>query len=145
MGCVRFPNEGERFIMDREDILAGVIACIHEILDIDEAATNGHSRIIEDLGADSLDLLELIFHLEQKFRIKLSIRDIENRAKEEMGPIPFQVDGVYTPEAMNRIRLAMPEIPPEELPDGLKIEELPRRFRVATMVNLVAKTLGESK
>jgi len=130
--------------MQREEILTGVIACLTEALDIDKAQINKQSKLIDDLGADSLDLLDLTFHLEQRFKIKMSIRDIEKQAREEMGNVPLEIDGVYTPEAMDLIRKAMPEIPREELPDGLTLEELPRRFRVTTMVNLVAGALGNT-
>ena len=37
----------------------------------------------------------------------------------------------------------MPEVPPAELPDGLAVSDLPRRFRVATMLNLVKRFLEE--
>ena len=37
----------------------------------------------------------------------------------------------------------LPEIPPEELAPGLTVTELPHRFRVATMINLVKHFLDE--
>jgi hypothetical protein len=96
---------------------------------------------VGDLGIDSLDLLDLLFHLEQEFNVKLSPRDFEKQARQAMGDIPLEVGGIYTPEAMERIRQGMPEVPREELPDGLSTQELPKRFRVATLVNLIAKAL----
>ncbi|MCP4348946.1 MAG: hypothetical protein GY795_25990 [Desulfobacterales bacterium] len=129
--------------MNREEILERVSHCLSEVLDIEMADIHETSTLINDLGADSLDLLDLIFNLEQQFNIKLSVRYLEKRAKDDLGGVPVEIDGVYTPEAMERIRESMPEVPPEELPDGLTVQELPLRFRVATMVNLVEKTLEE--
>ncbi|MCP4104192.1 MAG: hypothetical protein GY749_01425 [Desulfobacteraceae bacterium] len=129
--------------MNREEILERVSHCLSEVLDIEMADIHETSTLINDLGADSLDLLDLIFNLEQQFNIKLSVRYLEKKAKDDLGGVPVEIDGVYTPEAMERIRESMPEVPPGELPDGLTVQELPLRFRVATMVNLVEKTLEE--
>jgi hypothetical protein len=39
----------------------------------------------------------------------------------------------------------MPEIPHDELKDGLTTSQMPRCFRVATMINLVRKFKDEQK
>ena len=98
---------------------------------------------LEDLGADSLDLLDLTFQLEQEFKVKISPREIERRSREQLGETPLEVDGIYTPEALMELRKALPEVPMDELADGLSVGDLPRRFRVATMVNLVCRLLEE--
>jgi acyl carrier protein len=113
------------------------------VVDVDPSSVQEDHRILEDLGADSLDLLDLVFHLEQKFKIKISPRDIERRAQRELGKIPLDVDGVYTAEAIEQLRRAMPEVPPEELSEGLRSADLPRRFRVATFVRLVTRLMEE--
>ena len=129
--------------MQRDDVLTGVRECLAEVLELSADAIPEDAVIVGDLGADSLDLLDLSFHLEQRFRIRISPRDSERRTKERLGDIPLEVDGVYTPEALAQLREAMPEVPPTELADGLTTAELPRRFRVATMVGLVLRLLAE--
>jgi hypothetical protein len=52
---------------------------------------------------------------------------------------------MYTPEALTVLRQAMPEVPPDELANGLSSAELPSRFRVATVVNLVCRLLDEKR
>jgi acyl carrier protein len=113
------------------------------VVDMDSSNVHEGDRIIEDLGADSLDLLDLVFHLEQRFKIKISPRDIERRAKRELGETPLEVEGVYTPEAIEQLRRAMPEVPSEELSEGLRSADLPRRFRVGTFVRLVTRLMEE--
>jgi hypothetical protein len=60
-----------------------------------------------------------------------------------MGGRPYEVDGVLTPESLEELKKEMPEIPSEELSEGLRVVELPRLFRVATMVNMVDRMLRE--
>lgn len=129
--------------MNRDEIVRGVCECVAAVVDTDPFKIHEGDRIIEDLGADSLDLLDLVFHLEQRFRIKISPRDIERRAQKELGGTPLEVEGVYTPEAIQQLRRAMPEVPSEELPEGLRSANLPRRFRVATFVRLVTRLMEE--
>jgi acyl carrier protein len=113
------------------------------VVDTDPSNVHEGDRILEDLGADSLDLLDLVFQLEQRFKIKISPRDIERRARKELEGMPFEVEGVYTPEAIEQLRRAMPEVPSEELSEGLRSADLPQSFRVATFVRLVTRLMEE--
>lgn len=125
-----------------EDIFPGVRHCVAKSLDIDESEVHLDSRIIEDLGADSLDLLDLLFHLETHFKVRIKPRSIERMARASLGGVDLDLNGVYTPQAVEALRRLLPEIPAEELPLGLRTADLPRRFRVATFVTLVQKALA---
>jgi acyl carrier protein len=129
--------------MTREEIFAGVRDCLVSALDVEPGDVAEGKRIIGDLGADSLDLLDLTFPLEQKFKLSISPRQMERRAREALGDAPLEIDGLYTPAALAEFRRNMPEVPPEELADGLTAADFPRRLRVATMVSLVARLLEE--
>ena len=129
--------------MTRAEIEEGVRACVAAALDRPAQSVTLEARLIDDLGGDSLDLLDITFQLEQRFKISLNVRTFERRAKEALGGTPLEIDGVYTPEALVELRRALPEIPPEELAEGLEVATLVRRFRVATLVNLVTRVLEE--
>ncbi|HNS35425.1 MAG TPA: acyl carrier protein, partial [Mesotoga sp.] len=49
-----------------------VISIVAENLSIEAGEIVGSSRFIEDLGADSLDLVDLVMELEDKFDIQIS-------------------------------------------------------------------------
>jgi len=51
---------------------------IAEQLSVDEEEVVPEASFIEDLNADSLDLVELIMTLEEEFNIKISDEDAEN-------------------------------------------------------------------
>jgi acyl carrier protein len=125
--------------MTHEEALEGVKQCLSKVLDIPVESIRADSRIIHDLGADSLDLLDLSFHLHQKFGVTFSPRDDERRLQEIMGGIPIQTNGVYTAEAIAELRRSMPDIPAEEFIEGLTVSALPFLLRVSTIVNLVLK------
>lgn len=51
------------------DVIKRVIA---EVLNVDESEVKMESTFIDDLGADSLDVLQIIMGLEQEFDIEIS-------------------------------------------------------------------------
>ena len=125
--------------MNRDEIVRGVCECVAAVVSRDPATIRVGDRIIGDLGADSLDLLDLVFHLEQRFKVRIAPRGIERAAQERLGAIPIEVEGVYTPQALAELRKALPEVPEDELPDGMRTADLPRRFRVETFVAIVTR------
>jgi len=129
--------------MKREAVLMGVRECVASVLEMPVASVGEEDRLIGDLGAESLDLLDLVFQLEQKFHVSISPGDIERRARAKLDGRPFEIDGVYTAEALSELRKILPEVPPSELAEGLTVAQLPRTFRASTMANLVSRLMEE--
>lgn len=51
---------------------------LSEQLAVDENEINMNTSIMEDLGADSLDVVELVMALEQEFDVEIADEDVEN-------------------------------------------------------------------
>jgi acyl carrier protein len=62
---------------NKEQILEKMKAIIVDQLGVDEADVTLESNFIEDLGADSLDIVELIMALEEEFEIEVPDEDAE--------------------------------------------------------------------
>ncbi|ADG92161.1 MULTISPECIES: acyl carrier protein [Arcobacter] len=58
-------------------LLDDVKEVVVEQLDCDPAEVKEDSKFIEDLGADSLDVVELVMALEEKFDIEIPDEDAE--------------------------------------------------------------------
>ena len=63
--------------MSSEEIFERVKAIIVEQLGVSETSVNMESSFIDDLGADSLDIVELIMALEEEFDIEIPDADAE--------------------------------------------------------------------
>jgi len=50
---------------------------VAEQLGVDESQVTGESSFMDDLGADSLDTVELVMALEEEFEIEISDEDAE--------------------------------------------------------------------
>lgn len=60
-----------------EEIMAKVKKIIAEQLGVDESEITNESHFIDDLGADSLDTVELVMALEEEFGIEIPDEDAE--------------------------------------------------------------------
>jgi acyl carrier protein len=49
-----------------------------EQLDVEEEKVTTESSIVDDLGADSLDVVDLVMSLEEEFDIEIPDEDVEN-------------------------------------------------------------------
>ena len=64
----------------KDQVLARVKKLILEQLDVQETEITLEARFIDDLGADSLDIVELIMSIEEEFEIEMSDEDAERVA-----------------------------------------------------------------
>ena len=60
------------------DIFDKVREILCDQLDLDESTVNEDSNIVEDLGADSLDSVDIILALEDEFDIQIPDEETEN-------------------------------------------------------------------
>jgi acyl carrier protein len=76
-----YPQLSATFIKTRGEIMSEVQDKIKQIivdeLGVDEAEVTENARFIEDLGADSLDLVELVMRFEEEFDIEIPDEDAE--------------------------------------------------------------------
>ncbi len=61
-----------------QEVFEQIKAIIVELLGVDEAQVTMEARFREDLEADSLDLVELIMALEDKFGAEISDEDAQS-------------------------------------------------------------------
>lgn len=59
------------------DIASKVKQIIHEQLGVDEAEIKVESKFVDDLGADSLDTVELVMAFEEEFGIEIPDEEAE--------------------------------------------------------------------
>ena len=63
--------------MSTEEVFEKVKGIIVEQLGVDEASVTLEASFIDDLGADSLDIVELVMALEEEFDIEIPDADAE--------------------------------------------------------------------
>jgi acyl carrier protein len=63
--------------LDPKDLESKLIKIVAEKLNIEEKNVSTASRFQEDLGADSLDIVELLMEIEEEFGVNISDEESE--------------------------------------------------------------------
>jgi acyl carrier protein len=125
------------------DIQKSVRACVADVLALDPSKVTPEASLIADLGAESLDFLDLVFRLETEYGVKIPRDGIRLAAQEGLAD-GFEKAGVLTDEALERMRILMPEVPAAKLAKGLRTHQIPELFTMESFVRLVAWRLAET-
>lgn len=102
------------------------------------------SNLMDELGAESLDFLDIVFKIEQSFNIEITRGEMERAARGDMSEEEFAPGGVISEAGLARLRELMPEAKDRIVP-GLRPAQILALFSVRTFVNMVeAKRAGRS-
>ena len=116
-----------------------VAQTIADALGCDLEEVKPTSSLIEDLGAESIDFLDLVFRLEKGFGVKIPRGKIVEDAR---GPLPeseFESKGVVTEAGLARLREFLSEVPAERIKTPLKAADVPRLFTAETFCKVVIR------
>lgn len=132
-------------MIDEKEIYEKVKESIVEALGVDEEEVQPGAVLFDDLGAESLDLLDIVFRLEKSFGIKIPRGGIQQDilAAEGIKEEDVIVDGALTALGAEKLRERMPEIDKNRITAGFRIDDIPTLFTVQTFVTIVKRTLQQ--
>jgi acyl carrier protein len=122
--------------MTEPSIEDGVRAVIATSLGKEVADVALDASLMQDLGAESLDLLDIVFGIEKEFGIEITRGEMERAARGDMTDDEFAPGGVISEAGLARLRELMPEAATRIAP-GLRAREILSLFTVQTFANLV--------
>ena len=120
----------------RDEIFKTVQAVLVDALGVDEDDVQPNSTLIGDLGAESIDFLDIVFRLEKSFGIKIP--------REELFPIENMInnpeyvkDGKLTSKGLAEIKSKMPHSDLSELEKNPVVDKLGDLFTVDSIVSFL--------
>lgn len=131
--------------MNIESVYPKVREIIADVLVIDEESISLHSRLIADLGAESIDFLDLVFQLEKEFSIKIPRGQLEKNARGHLSEDEFEKGGVLTANGMVALKSYLSEVPADYFKANMKINEIPLLFTVETFCKLIVGAVNTQK
>ena len=127
--------------MSRDEIYSKVQAVLVDALGVDEEEVTPNAVIRDDLVAESIDFLDIMFRLEKAFGIKIPRGEMipENLAQD-----PNVVkDGVVTPAGISMLKSKMPHSDFSEFERDPKLDNMSKLFTVNAIVNYVQQKLEQ--
>jgi len=123
--------------MEMKEIFDNVCVVIENSIGRPKESIKMEDTLFDELGVDSIDLVDILFELETLYDVELKVSDIEQRIREELGDTPYEVDGVITAEGLTAIRKHMTEVDPESIKEGLTVHRLIQLFSVHSLCKIV--------
>jgi acyl carrier protein len=128
-------------IPDQADLSKTVIEIVGHSLDRDPANIQMQSTLWGELGAESLDMLDIAFSLESEFGIRLPHSDLLGRAKDYFGDESIVKGGILTDFGLELIWRSMPELDRKQIRTGLTPTEFRRMIPVESLARVVTRLI----
>src|SRR6185503_11038880 len=121
----------------REEIFDKVQSTLVDALGVDAEEVTGESTLTGDLGAESIDFLDIVFRLEKNFSIKIPRGDLfpENVLSDPQ----FVSGGKVTEKGVAELRTRMPWANFDRIKENPNVQDL---FTVDMIVNYVESKLS---
>jgi acyl carrier protein len=124
-----------------ENISARVARVLVEALNIDEDDLRPAATLQGDLGAESIDFLDIVFRLEREFGIKIPRGELFPESIFQGDP-DFVRDGRVTDRGMAELRARMPYADLAGFEQDRRLGAVPDLFTVALLTRYVAWKLS---
>ncbi len=109
------------------------------MLEPDEIAAN--SSLVDNLGLESIDFLDIVFQLEEKYDIAVPRRNPIQRIEASLGEEELIQGGKLTRKGAKLLKIVFPEVEPSRIYEGMQESEIPSLLTVQTYVNVVKRGL----
>ena len=126
-----------------EAIFGRVVRVVMESLNVDENEVAPAASLQNDLGAESIDFLDIVFRLEREFGIKVPRGELFPESIFQGDP-EFVSDGKVTDKGMAELRLRMPYADFSGLDNDRRLSSIPDLFTVDLVARYVAWKLYNS-
>ncbi len=123
-----------------EEIFEKVREALIDALGVDEDEVTPEATLVGDLGAESIDFLDIVFRLEKAFGISIP--------REELSPddiltnSSYVQNGVVTAEGMAKLKTRMPWADLSKFEKNPRVQDFGNLLTVQDMCNYVQTKLG---
>jgi len=128
--------------MSREQVFEKVTEVLVDALGVDEDEVEPKAALGEDLGAESIDYLDISFRLEKAFNIK--IEQGEMIPESALQNPDFVQDGKITDAGLEELKRLMPYADFSALQDDRSVNKVVDVFTVEALVKFVEMKLEAS-
>ena len=120
----------------KEEVFEQVRDVLVDALGVDDEEVKGTATLMGDLGAESIDFLDIVFRLEKQFGIKIPREELFP-AETLMGNPELVSNGKLTAKGLAELKAKMPHTDLSAFQNDPDINKLGDLFTVNSIVNFV--------
>ncbi len=121
--------------MSREEIFENVRETLVDALAVEPDEVTEDATLTGDLGAESIDFLDIVFRLEKSFNIKIPRGEL---FPDDLLNNPEYVEnGKFTSQGLERIKGAMPHADFTDFENDPDVNKMTDLFTVKTLINYI--------
>ena len=126
--------------MTHDQVFAKVQEVLVDALGVDEGDVTPDAKLVSDLGAESIDFLDIVFRLEKAFGIKIDQSELfpDNVLTDPQ----YVADGKVTDRGMAELRTRLPHANLDEFDQSREVEDFSNVFTVDAIVKFVETKVG---
>jgi acyl carrier protein len=128
--------------MSKTEIDSAVQQAVVEALGVGEDEVTPDATLMDELGAESIDLLDILFRIERSTGVKIQAADLGEHIQ---GGIPDDEfgdeNGIITDKGFEQLKNVMPQIS-DDLKGTLEAEAVISHFTVQNLSDMVAQRAG---
>ena len=127
--------------MDRQQVFEKVQEVLIDALGVDDGDVTEKATLMGDLGAESIDFLDIVFRLEKAFAVKISREELFP-AEALMGNALYVSNGKLTADGLSLLREKMPHTDIADFEKDPDINKLGNLFTVGSIVNYIQRKIA---
>jgi len=122
--------------MSRAQICEKVRGTLVDALGVDEEEVTEDATLMGDLGAESIDFLDIVFRLEKAFGIKIPREELFP-AENLLNNADYVNNGKLTAQGLARLKSQMPHVDFADFEQDPDLNKIPDLFRVKSIVKYI--------
>lgn len=126
--------------MTSDEIFGKVRTTLVDALSVDDEQVTPTARLKADLGAESIDFLDIVFRLEKQFNIKINREELFPESIFQ-GDATFVADGKVTPVGLAELEKQMPFADLGEFKKDPRLDKVEDLFTVDLLVRYLQMRL----
>ena len=127
-------------MQSRDDIFDKVPAALVDALGVDDDVVTPEATMVGDLGAESIDFLDIVFRLEKAFGIKIPRGELF--PEDVLSSTDYVVNGKLNEAGLEELKERMPFVDLTKFEENPSVQNFPNTLTVEDMVRYVQSKLA---
>jgi len=127
----------------KEEIFEKIRTALVDALGVDEEEVQPQATLVGDLGAESIDFLDIVFRLEKAFDVKIPRGELF--PEDVLTNSAYVKDGMVTEEGLSELRKRMPFADLDGFSKNPVVQDFANLLTVADMCRFIEGKVGVSE